>query len=299
MAPIFTVKTFSSYDNTPIRYAHMLDEESDNRYCPIVFVPGLGGSVKFATSFLQQFVGPHGPVFSMDARGFGLNEAIAPKPYPESYLKDFHHFIQHLQNQALLNENCAPVIVGLSLGGIYTTLYTTQYQHPFRASVLIAPAFRPHPKLFTFKFKLQNYSRILLKGFHAKTTLPYGIQDLTRNADCYDDPNFQDPLKLPSFYLFLIEQMCKKAFSKVSQLSLPTAMIIPEQDMVCDPQAMEQAYQAIQNDQKVLLTYSELYHDVMQEPEADQHQIFADLSQWLNTIGYVPSHQPQQVYQSS
>lgn len=280
----FTVETFEATDKTPLRYALMRSENPPNEQHPIVFVPGLGGTVKSAISFLERLVPHHGPVYSMDARGFGLNEHLAPKPFPGSYLQDFQQFIHHLQEQGQLLPQHTPILIGLSLGGVYATLHVIQNQHPFKGLILVAPAFCPHPKLFTLGYKLKNYTQVLLKGVKAMTTLPYGIKDLTRNSDLYEDPNFTDPLVLPSFYLFLVERLCKKAYTQTHRIHVPTAVVVPEQDMVCDPQAMQLAYDRIPHPNKTLLRYTDLFHDVMQEPEADQCQICQDLSRWIASL---------------
>lgn len=291
MSTIFTVKTCLGFDNTPLRYGLIQPEshEESSEQHPIVFIPGLGGSVKFALDFLKRFVPHHGPIYSLDARGIGLNEQVAPLPHPNSYLRDFHSFIQHLQQENRISNQSNPVMIGLSLGGIYAIMYSTEYSHPFQGIILIAPAFRPHPKLFTPAFKCKSYASILLKGAHACVTMPYRVQDLTRNPDKYNDPNFKEPLTLPAFYLFLVERLCRKAFARISRIDSPISVVIPENDRVCDPEAMKQAYNRIPHQHKALFTYPALYHDIMLEPEEDQDRVFSDLDAWINSL---PFHIP-------
>jgi alpha-beta hydrolase superfamily lysophospholipase len=286
MSAIFKVDSFASHDQTVLRYGLIEGElHGDNRN-PIIFVPGLGGSVKFAIRFLERFVPHHGPVYSLDARGFGLNEAVPPRPTPGGYLNDFHHFLQLLQEKNLVSEGSSPIIIGLSLGAVLTTLYLTENaeSHPFKGAVLMAPAFSPHPETFNVQFKLKNYAKVMTKGINAITTLPYGVHDLTRNPDSYDDPNFQDPLSLPLFYLFLVERLCKKAYSNIRKVSVPTAVVVPEKDFVCDPKYMKLAFDRIPHSQKELFTYADLYHDVAMEPDEDQHIVSTDLAQWMASI---------------
>ncbi len=278
----FHVESFQAKDSATIRYG-VLSATQPNAPSqrPIVFVPGLGGSIKFALNFLKRFVPHHGPVYSMDGRGMGLNEELAPKPSPGDYLQDLDEFIRYLQQKELIQADQSPILMGLSLGSIYTTLFATRYTHPFKALILLAPAFSPHPKTFGFRFRLKNYSRIFYKGIKAMTTMPYGVRELSRDETLYDDPHLQNPMVLPSFYLFLVERMCLKAFKSIRQLRLPTAFVVPGQDVVCCPERMLAAFQQIPGNQKKCFAYPDLYHDVAQELEADQVRLEADLTEWL------------------
>lgn len=286
MSAIFTVKSFPSFDGRTLRYGLIQSDAAETDRTPIVFVPGLGGSIKFAIDFLEQFVPHHGPVFGMDARGFGLNEQTAPQPRPGDYLKDFERFMAHLQESGQIRPDQQPLLFGLSLGGVFSTLYLTQYQNPFKGLTLLAPAFAPHPSLFDLKFRLKTYGGILTKGTGAMTTMPYGVQEITRNAHLYDDPNFSDPLVLPSFYLYFVDRMCRKALKKTPEIQVPSAIVVPENDYICDPATMKRAYEQIGHPQKTLLTYPGVYHDVAVEPEADRRIITTDLSQWISGLPF-------------
>lgn len=288
MSVIFTVKSFQSADGQELRYAHMYAEGHADAGRPLVFVPGLGGSVKYAISLLEKLIPHHGPVYSLDGRGFGLNEALNPQPHPGHYLKDFVPFIRHLQAQGPLRPEREPILIGLSLGGVYVTHYVTRHAHPFKAMVLLAPAFHPHPSLFSLKFRLKNYGQVLFKGLKATTTLPYGVRDLTRNPERYEDPHFMEPMTLPSLYLFLADRLCQKAFARTRLIEVPTALVIPGKDVVCDPQAMAEAFRRIPSPQKAIFSYPELFHDVGQEPHDDQDQICSDLTRWIASLGKTP-----------
>ncbi len=284
-SPIFTIDSFPT-PSGPLRYGIVRDElrSAEKPARPVVFVPGLGGSVKNALSFMRLMAQEFGVVYSLDARGFGINEGRKPTPNPSAYLKDFQKFILYLQQINAIDENNKPIIIGISLGSVLSTLFTTSYQHPFTAQILVAPAFRPHPQLFDTSFKLKNYSQVFIKGPWALTRLPYGIQDLTRNADLYNDPLFQDPLVLPTFYLFFVDLLCRKALSRCKRIAIPTAVVVPEKDSICDPVTMTQACKCINHPQTRLLNYPDLYHDVFMEPEEDQRHVVTDLVHWLSDL---------------
>jgi alpha-beta hydrolase superfamily lysophospholipase len=294
MSVLFTIETFEVGDGTVLRYALMQAENPTTEHHPIVFVPGLGGSVKFAKTFLETLVPQMGPAFSLDPRGFGINDHLAPQPNPADYLSDLHHFIQHLQNTGQIMPANPPLVFGISLGAVYVAMYTSMQKHPFKGAVLIAPAFLPHPELFTWQYKLKNYANFFLKGFRALTVLPYGIRQLTQNEERYDDPHFKEPLTLPSFYLLSVERLCKKAYARTARMMLPTAVIIPEKDTICDPHAMRLAYERIPHPKKAMLTYPNLYHDVVQEHQVDLKQLYADVEDWSSTlIPFKPDLTPQ------
>lgn len=294
MSTLFTVKSFTTYDGVSLRYGLIHEDGVRHGPRPVIYVPGLGGSVKSAITFLSHLAPGNGPVFSLDARGFGLNDHLSPQPNPGNYLQDFHQFVLHLQQTEQLSPESDPVLLGLSLGAVMSTLYLTQFSHPFSGAVLVSPAYKPHPQVFTLPYKLKNYCKVLMKGTQAMTTMPYSIRQVTRNYELYNDPNFQDPVTLPSLYLFMVQLLCGRGFKKVGNISVPTAIVVPEKDLICDPEAMKAAYQRIAHPQKALLTYPELFHDVMMEPEDDILKVCEDVQNWLDSLrhGCVETQSP-------
>ncbi len=281
MNPVVLIESFQAEEGVRLRYAR-LEEGTENTRKPLIYIPGLGGSVKTALPFLKRMFPDCGPLFSLDPRGFGLNQEVLPFRDPYHYLNDFHQWLTFLKERKLLFTDHEPVLMGLSLGGIYASLYVLNEDHPFKALVLLAPAFQAHPVLFNWRFKLKEYLNLLFHGPWAKTTMPYRITDLTCNPRCHVNPLGQEPLTLPSLYLFRVDRMCQKVLAHLHRITLPTGVIVPEADRICDPQAMVHGYEKLGSSQKHLWTYAGLFHDIMQEPDVAQEAILRDIRPWLS-----------------
>ncbi|MCA9842281.1 MAG: alpha/beta fold hydrolase [Cyanobacteria bacterium HKST-UBA03] len=283
----FTVRSFTTPAGTPLRYGIITPpgaQPADT--LPIfVYVPGLGGSIKKALDFLDALAQQTNHlVYSMDARGFGLNEGIRPTVTPAGYLNDFQRFMHHLNQTQPAFTNATPTLIGISLGGALSVLAGVQHPHLFRGCVLLAPAFQPHPDCFSAGFKLANAFKLLTLGPMAKTTLPYNIYNLTQNEDKHQDPNFGDPFVMPTFYLFLVEALCQKALRACARLHKPVLMIEPVLDQICAPQAMADGFARCPHPNKQYERHDTAFHDLTIEPADIQQPILNQINDWLGTL---------------
>lgn len=290
---MFTVQAFSHpTDQSELRYG-VIRANHDNNH-PVIFIPGLGGSVKVALEFLEPLAkAGFGPIFALDARGFGLNESIAPKLTPKSYIADFEAFYAHLQQSGQIAESQKPLCLSISLGSTLALQIIHKTPTRFSGQIQLAPAYAIHPKRFSLGYKLKQYAKLLALGPFSWTTLPYGIKELTQNPLRYDDPKYKDPLRLPTYYLLLVEQLCHQAKQIASQVTLPTFMVIPGNEQVCCPETMHRMYELLPAQEKMKLCEPHLYHDIVQEPPALTENIILQLMHWRNRINpsvYLPEH---------
>lgn len=248
-----------------MRYGRFLDAGHDSGERALLFIPGLGGSVKGALDFLGQLQPTYNPIYGPDLRGFGLNPLEKPLNGAKDLLPDLEAFYQQVIVPAGHKE---VALCGISLGGILATLLAARHPERFSKLVLLAPAYKPHPKTFTLSYTLRNTLAFLLKGGKARTQLPYGMEALTTNPTVLNDPQYLNmpPLELNSGFLLGVRDLCNKAFAEIKTLKIPTMMVIPGQDIVCDPIAMRAAFDRIPAETpKVCHEYPDFYHDVLFE----------------------------------
>ena len=292
-----TLETYTAADGTDLRYAKLVHPDAPESGQPLVYVPGLGGSVKSALGFLEKLLPLCSPIISLDPRGVGINEHVAYQRHPAHYLDDFAPWVSALsRDNQWETTGATPHLMGLSLGGVITTRYINQYQatqHPFKHLILVSPAFKPHPDMFPASFKMKTYTGVLTKGLNAFTTLPYDIHQITQNAERHADPHFQAPITLPTLYLFLIEQMCNHSYKATRRLSIPTTTLVPGHDLICCARAMHTAHEAIAHEDKCVLTFPEAYHDLMIEPEWIQQEVALQLSQRLKGFTQTASNRQE------
>ena len=277
---MFEIKNYTGADGFPMRYGELRHADHDPNGPAMLYIPGLGGSVKGALDFLEQLLPSFGPIYGPDLRSFGLNPVEAP-PYSANHLlPDMEAFYQ----QVILPANHRElVLVGISLGGILATLLACRHPERFSKLILLAPAFRPHPKSFSLSYTVLNTLSFMLRGKHSRTTLPYGIEALTTNPAILNDPQYAEhpPIELNAGFLLGVRTLCNQAFSEIRKLSLPTLVVIPGMDIVCDPTAMRAAYERIPaTTPKLCKEYPDFYHDVLFE--AGHSDIAKALLEWSN-----------------
>ncbi|MBX2860645.1 MAG: lysophospholipase [Vampirovibrio sp.] len=261
----FTVQTYKGSDGQVLRYGKLVDSASQAS-TPLVYVPGLGGSVKGALHFLEALLPVYGPIYGVDLRGFGLNsEDITPGDAQQT-LADLTCFLDEV-----MGEDSPPAaLAGISLGAAFSVQLAIKYPERFRSLCLFAPAFKPSKKSFSPGYTWKNILGRVFLGERYKTPLPYDITSITRNPEVLADPQYfgEKPLQLTADYLLDVDRLCRHSLTLMQQISMSTLMVIPGADLVCDPEAMRQGYQSIPaGTPKQCKEFEVLYHDVLLEPE--------------------------------
>ena len=277
---MFDIQDFTGADGHPLRYGRLHNAGMETHERAMLFIPGLGGSVKGALNFLELLLPRFSMIYGPDVRGFGINPLETPLTHARDLLPD----LEALFDQVILPaKHKELVLCGISLGGVLATLLASRYPERFSKVILLAPAFKPHPKTFSLGYTLVNTFAFLLQGRKAMAELPYGLEALTTNPDVLNDPEYANhpPLILNSGFLLGVRNLCRQAIAETRNLKLPTMVVIPGKDVVCDPKAMRLAYQRIPaTTPKVCLDYPDLYHDVLFEME--HPEIAKALVDWHN-----------------
>lgn len=279
---MFEILSYQASDGAPLKYGRLYNQNQPDTGKALLFIPGLGGSVKGALNFLELLLPEFSPIYGPDLRGFGINPIETPLPKADIILKDLDAFYQQVIAPA---NHTQLALCGISLGGVLSTLLASQTPERFSSLTLLAPAFKPHQDSFSAAYVLRNILGHLFLGSKARTGLPYGMEVVTGNPDILNDPQYKDALNLiltPGF-LLSVRDLCNLAMKRISTLNLPSLMVIPGQDTVCDPAAMRQAYQHIPaSTPKHLLEYASFYHDVLFE--AEHPKMAQDALGWLLSL---------------
>lgn len=248
----------------------------------LLFVPGLGGTVRFALAFLDAMLPHYSCIYAPDLRGYGLNYREAPLDSLKPIIRDLESF-----HQAILNPSShqALDLCGISLGGILATMLASQwrfYKEDYKRLALLVPAFKASPVKFTPAYVFRQITQRYLLG-NKYTRLPYGIDSLTQNTRFLEGEEKYggDPLRFSVDYLLEVRSLGLKAMKQVKRLEIPTLMAIADKDVVCDPKTMRRAYRHLPESlDKKLLEYPTLYHDILMEEEAPE--IGEAVGSWLN-----------------
>lgn len=256
----------------PLRYGCLTDPARQKpAERALIFVPGLGGTVKSALSFLEELLPLYDPIYGLDLRGFGLNVTETPLRSFTPAMADLRAFLALPEIQAHESEGRKLSLYGISLGGTLATQLALEQPESFYSMVLLAPAFRPNPKTFSMFYTLKSLLGKALLGKRYKVKLPYSIDNLTRNPKFLEDPQYRKKgtmAPLTAEFMLSVKKLCAEMLQASRQLQVPTMMIIPEGDRICDPKAMAQAYQHLPATLvKACQVYPEFFHNVLMEEE--------------------------------
>jgi alpha-beta hydrolase superfamily lysophospholipase len=273
---MFLLKDYEGTDGRLLRYGQLIHDDRPVTGRALLFIPGLGGSVKGALGFLECLLPFYSPIYAPDLRSFGLNAGGEGAP------DDILHHVRDLPDdlEAFHRQVLEPArnggsfeeltLCGISLGGVLATLLAAGRPERYRRLILLAPAYKPHAQSFPLSYVLRSTLAFLVLGKRARTRLPYGLSALTRNAAILNDSLYRDhpPLVLSPGFLLGVRGLANAALRLMPRLTLPTLMVVPGQDIVCDPEAMRLAYERIPGSTpKQCLEYPEIYHDVLFEAE--------------------------------
>lgn len=282
----FTVEEYMASDGSPLRYGKLVNPNPKNNRA-LMFIPGLGGSVKGALVFLQTLLPEYAVIYGADLRGFGLNPVETPILHVQPILADLLAFHDFLGQQGHVGYDLAAISLGGSLSTLMLTAYKDQHKIQYDRHVVLAPAYQAHAKTFTLGYVIRNIVGRLLKGKTYTTYLPYGLGQITRNESILNDPQFTGALGMPLSIDFLLSlrALNKQALSSTKQLETPTLMFIPGEDLICDANAMRRGFNQIPA-QKECREYPGLYHDLLLELQITE--IAEEARQWLTTGKLTP-----------
>ncbi len=92
-----------------------------------------------------------------------------------------------------------------------------------------------------------------------------------------------DPLvfeSVPGALLALAGDVTMKFFEAIPKITIPVLLIHGQNDLLCDVSGAQMVHAQLVTTDKTLLTYPELYHEVLNEPEKDK--VIADVVGWLD-----------------
>lgn len=273
----FTIEGYTGEAGMPMRYGK-LTNNTPNTGKTLLFVPGLGGSVKAAIPFLSHLLPYYDEILGCDLRSFGLNPVESPIFTADWHLKDIHHFFEAT---GILKRPHLDVF-GISLGGALATLIEKAHHKHFRHLMLMSPAYKSVNATFPLSYQIKNILGRLLQGKSHTIRLPYGLKELTQNPAVLNDPHHQTAPEVPLTidYLLSVKALTQSAYKHTCKINTPTMILVPELDVICDPTAMKQGYNNIPDSTpKSLNIYPDLFHDILLET---QHpQVAQEVIQWL------------------
>jgi acylglycerol lipase len=275
--------TLEQGSDTPQATANLVPA---NARAQILLIHGLGGCG----------LGMSRLVPALMEQGFypvGLEQAeIGENPTMRGHITDGTLLVQRVVHVAQqlhrTNPNIPLFLVGLSMGGLLSTLALSQLQPAVSGLVLLSPAFRAAPTAFPLSFVGKVLAQWTLEKLKLSQPtwwmLPYynNRNWITRQLPVLDALLGKTPcvkyLNAHSF-MALLKLTQWHLPQAIRQVSCPVLLFVGAQDHICDPRAMTQVYHRIASADKTIVQYPDAFHDLPFEPESES--LTATLSHWI------------------
>lgn len=270
----FEVKTESGRTVTLRQWISTDPPDEKKAKSPVLLlVHGLGGCSEWMSPMAAKLLEKQDLVFGIDIPRIGRNPTgIGDFADRRDLVKEVTETVQHLAA-----EHKRPVYaLGLSLGGLLVTHMAANPPKELSGIIVASPAYRAA----TATFKPMIYVKAIFKRMLEKCwilkkstiAIPYAEDQtsVTRNPEKRKMIH-----ETPDRVNFLTSQACVQLIKltlldtpKTSQkIHLPVIMFVAQQDKICDPQAMVDAFEKFPSKDKRVFILPESMHDVVLDPE--------------------------------
>ncbi len=254
-------------------------ENADPRAVTLVFVHGLAEhSGRYGYPF-EYFTGRGWPCYALDLRGHGKSggRRVHIQRFSD-YLDDVDALIDLVREQ----RPEAPIfLVGHSMGGVVSILYTIERGRHLKGLVLSSPGLRAHPESApsSFLLLLGKMASIIAPGLHFSSGLdPTFVSLNTEVVDAYRaDPLVTSKVTARWATEFLAAQ--KRCARSAAQLKVPTLVMQSGDDRLVDPESTQRWAEQLPTASAEFHLWPGFFHEMLNEPE--RLQVFEKIEAWI------------------
>jgi alpha-beta hydrolase superfamily lysophospholipase len=223
-------------------------------------------------------------VRSFDQRGFGRSEGKKSfVPYDEALVDDLKYiFNQYVEERLEAGDELAPLIFGHSMGGCIVASAVTGNLIKPRAMILSSPAL-----ILRLSYFQNNFLKFLYK-FFPDFQFPGG---LSINKLTHDKTVIKNVITDPYCHGIVTARIIKfmfsagrKAIESANNLNIPVLLLAAGDDKLVELKGSKQFYKNLPEGNKAIYIYSELYHEILNEPPEDREKVFDHLRDWMKKI---------------
>ncbi len=225
-------------------------------------------------AFARKLTGQGFAVYAYDMRGHGRSEGRrASIDDFEDLLDDLSIFIGRVRAR-----ETAPIfLLGHSVGGAVVTLFTLERHPAIAGDVLLAPALRvDSPPIVAAGAPLAS---TLTPNFPAVDVPDEAFRrDPQARAEMDADPLIYHPAG-PARTAGALLRALEYVWAHADEFDLPVLALHGTADRATDPRGSAELVRRARSQDKTLVLYKGLYHDLFHEPESDQ--VMGDVIDWL------------------
>jgi alpha-beta hydrolase superfamily lysophospholipase len=260
-------------------YTQNWQPETDCR-AVILLAHGMGEHCGRYVEFAEFFVARGFAVYALDHVGHGKSDGTP------GFVPRFSDFVDSLKIYADEVKSAHPdkplILVGHSMGGLISTLFVQQHGEMLDACVLSGPALTVAIEIGGFQQFMMN----LLSAIAPKL----GVMQLDASGVSRDPEvvkkYIEDPLvfsgKIPSRTAKELLGMMPQAMANAASIKLPMLIMHGTADELTAVDGSKELYEKISSNEKHLILYDGLYHEIFNEPEREK--VMTDMAEWLDKI---------------
>lgn len=218
-------------------------------------------------------------IFGLDHRGFGRSGG--KRGHTDSfmdYIYDIKIFVNMIKDK---NPNKPVIMLGHSMGGVLAIKYALTHAEDLDALILSSPGLVPTIEVPAWKEKLAIFLSKRIPSF----TMPSGLDATTISRDkevvkkYMEDPLVHDKVT-PRFYVEMMKTI-EECINRCSEIKMPLLLFQGTADALVKDEASKIVYQKASSRDKTLKLFEGLYHETMNELEADRKKVLKVVTDWI------------------
>ncbi|HOV09719.1 MAG TPA: lysophospholipase, partial [Spirochaetota bacterium] len=245
----------------------------------LVLVHGLGEHSGRYSNLLNSLAGKNISIVAIDHRGHG--KSGGKRGHIDSfmdYVYDLKLFMEFIKEE---NRGLPVVLFGHSMGGVIAAKYALTYPDDFSMLVLSSSGFAPSAEIPQWKKSLAEF----LSSKVGALTMSNGLNtaDLSHDKEVVvayeNDPLVHDRVSARWFVEFM--KAAGECMANARNIKKPLLVFHGKSDNIADYKASEEFYNSATSSNKQLFIYDGLFHETMNETEAERNKVLKDVTGWI------------------
>ncbi|HCX03555.1 MAG TPA: alpha/beta hydrolase [Clostridiales bacterium] len=267
-------KIIDSFDTTNL---YLLMNKVKSPKAVVIIVHGLAEYGERYNYFANALNSKNISVYRFDLRGHG--KSGGQKGWVdkyEDYINDLGEIVSLAKKE---NENLPVFIFGHSMGGFISAGYGIKHKNEVDGIILSAAALRKPEDVKGIKGIFVSILNKIYPSFKMKNNLGKLVSRDKKIVEKYEkDPLILRRISIKLYYEFLIEGI-DWLQKKVKGFNYKTLILHGKDDKIINHESSIEFMENISSDDKNLIIYDDLYHEILNEKEKDK--VIIDIINWI------------------
>ncbi|MCS7239276.1 MAG: lysophospholipase [Thermoguttaceae bacterium] len=242
----------------------------------VIFIHGFLEHSGRYEEFFRKLTGAGLEVVAFDLRGHGRSEG------PRAWFRSMDELLGDLSKVVSWasggKPEQKPFLIGHSLGGLITALWSIENAPSCRGVILLAPAVVVGAipewirRLAPIVASILPWARIVRMGAKALSRDPRVVDDFMKDPLVYHG-------RIPTRSGYIILHSAARLRQLLGRVTVPFMVLHGSEDRICIPTGSAELFARASSVDKTFRLYPGLYHDLLHEPEAGM--VAEDILRWI------------------